>query len=157
LARQAERHDALQKVRELAPLIGLLRARDLHTVVEIGSDRGGTFFAWCQLAEPDAVLISVDLPASNTDEDRLRAYGAPGQALFFPPADPHAAARGDKPGRILGDRRFVFRMIAGDHTCDGVLADYELSRPLRASAGYIAFHDFIPHTTDPACKVDVFW
>src|SRR5262249_13629767 len=157
LARQAERHDALQKVRELAPLIGLLRARDLHTVVEIGSDRGGTFFAWCQLAEPDAVLISIDLPASNTDEDRLPAYGAPGQSLFFTRGDSHAAATRDKLARILGDRRIDFLMIDGDHTYDGVRADYELYHSLVASDGCIAFHDVIPHTTDPACKVDVFW
>jgi hypothetical protein len=44
----------MQKLRELAPLIALLRRRPLTVIVEIGTARGGTFYAWCKLAEPDA-------------------------------------------------------------------------------------------------------
>lgn len=157
LSRQAERRGALQKVGELAPLIALLRERRLRTVVEIGSDRGGTFYAWCRLAEPDALLVSIDLPGSNTDPARLRGYGGPGQQLYFVAADSHAPATRDELAGLLGDRRIDFLLIDGDHTYEGVRADFELYAPLVAADGVVAFHDVVPHTTDPACKVDVFW
>jgi hypothetical protein len=62
LAREARAHGAMQKVRELAPLIALLRRRPLEVIVEIGTARGGTFYASCKLAGPDAVVVSIDLP-----------------------------------------------------------------------------------------------
>src|SRR5918912_776240 len=62
LARRAQRRGALQKLRELAPLVALLRRRAPRVVVEIGTARGGTFYAWCQVAGPDALLVSIDLP-----------------------------------------------------------------------------------------------
>jgi hypothetical protein len=54
LARKAQARGAMQKARELAPLIGLLQRRPPRIVVEIGTARGGTFFAWCRVARSDA-------------------------------------------------------------------------------------------------------
>src|SRR5204862_237941 len=65
LARQAQARGAMQKVRELAPLIGLLQRRGPRVVVEIGTARGGTFFVWCRVARPDAVIVSIDLPGGR--------------------------------------------------------------------------------------------
>jgi hypothetical protein len=65
LARAAQARGAMQKLRELAPLIAVLRRRSLSVVVEIGTARGGTFYAWCKLAEPDALLVSIDLPGGS--------------------------------------------------------------------------------------------
>jgi cephalosporin hydroxylase len=157
LARAAEKRDALQKVREIAALIRLLRSRTLDTVVEIGSDRGGSFYVWCNLAEPDATLVSIDLPQSRGSVSRLRSYGLPGQRLYFIRGDSHDVATRDELARILGDRRIDFLMIDGDHTYEGVKRDFELYSPLVAAKGCIAFHDIVPHTFDPTCKVDLFW
>ena len=62
LAELAVFRGACQKLRELTPLVALLRRRKLHTVLEIGTMTGGTLWLWCQLALPDAVVVSVDLP-----------------------------------------------------------------------------------------------
>jgi hypothetical protein len=62
LANRAVRKGAVQKVKEFSPLISLLKKRRLRTVLEIGTARGGTFYAWCKMAEPDATIISIDLP-----------------------------------------------------------------------------------------------
>src|SRR4029450_3513816 len=62
LAREAVRRGAVQKVPELERLVALVRERRPRTVVEIGTDKGGTLFAWCRLADPEAVLVSIDLP-----------------------------------------------------------------------------------------------
>ena len=53
---------ATQKASELSPLISLLKKRKIKTVVEIGSAKGGTLYAWCRIAEPDATIVSIDLP-----------------------------------------------------------------------------------------------
>jgi hypothetical protein len=66
LAKRAVRLGANQKVDELTRLIRLLKRRRLETVVEIGTARGGTLAAWCALAQPDAVLVSIDLPGGRT-------------------------------------------------------------------------------------------
>ncbi len=63
LARAALRHDAAQKIREFTALIRFLGERRLRVVVEIGSDRGGTLYTWCRLAEADATIVCIDLPA----------------------------------------------------------------------------------------------
>jgi hypothetical protein len=55
-AREAVARNAAQKATELAPLIALLQRRKLSTVLEIGAERGGTFFVWTRIAEPDALL-----------------------------------------------------------------------------------------------------
>src|SRR5919197_4990496 len=87
LARRAQRHGAMQKLRELAPLLALLRRRSPRVVVEIGTARGGTFYAWCQVADPQAVLVSIDLPDGpfgggyTPDVSTFGAYGRTEQRL----------------------------------------------------------------------------
>src|SRR5579862_4564390 len=63
LARTAIRQrGAEQKLREFAPFLAFLHGRRLETIVEIGSSRGGTFYAWCGLADPGALIVGIDLP-----------------------------------------------------------------------------------------------
>ena len=64
--------------------------------MEIGTARGGTFFAWCKIADPDAVLISLDLPEGRfgggyTDEDvkKFKTYKKGKQKLYFLRKDSH--------------------------------------------------------------------
>jgi predicted O-methyltransferase YrrM len=164
LARQAVRQGAFQKVGELASLIRLLKAHRLGTVVEIGTMNGGTFWLWCRLAEPDAQLVSVDLPGGafggGYDESsipRLRAHGQAGQRLDFIRRDSHDLATRDELLGLLGGRSVDFLMIDGDHTYEGAKRDFELYAPLVRPGGLIAFHDILPHAEGSACEVNRVW
>jgi cephalosporin hydroxylase len=163
LARRAQQLGALQKLRELAPLLALLRRRAPRVVVEIGTAQGGTFYAWCQIAEPDAILVSIDLPGGAFGGDRaaassaLRPYGQPGQQLHFIRADSHDVRTRARLETILGGREIDFLLIDGDHAYEGVRQDFEMYAPLVGDGNPIAFHDILPHPEDSLCKVDRFW
>jgi predicted O-methyltransferase YrrM len=164
LARRAIRLGANQKLSELEPLIRLLKGRRLATVVEIGTAKGGTFAAWCALARPDALLVSIDLPGgahgggySEDDAERFRSYARRRQRVHFLRRDSHDPATRDALAALLGDRRVDFLMIDGDHTYEGVAADYAMYAPLVADGGLIAFHDILPHPRVPECQVDRLW
>ena len=164
LAQVAQRRDAMQKVAELAPLLAMVRRRRPATVVEIGTYRGGTLYAFCRVAASSAAVVSVDLPGGlfgggYTDEqlEVLRGYGLPGQSLHFLRTDSQEPATRDAVVSVLGDQGIDFLMIDGDHRYEGVRRDFELYAPLVRQGGLIAFHDILPHPQQPLCQVDKLW
>jgi GT2 family glycosyltransferase/predicted O-methyltransferase YrrM len=164
LAAEALEHEAMQKEAELAGLLDLVAERPPGCVVEIGTARGGSFYAWCRLARPDALLVSVDLPdgpfgGGYTDEDvaRFRTWAQPGQTLEFIRADSHDPATVERVREVLNGRQVDLLFVDGDHTYYGARKDFELYAPLVAQDGLIAFHDVLPHPQMPECKVDVLW
>lgn len=155
---------ACQKISELAPLIRLLRRRKLKTVVEIGTMRGGTFWLWCQLAEPSATIVSIDLPGgkfgggySLKDQQKFETYGKPRQSLSFLRKDSHKPTTQQKVQKLLGDRSIDFLFIDGDHSYSGVKKDFQLYSPLVRRGGLIALHDILPHDKVTTCRVDRCW
>jgi predicted O-methyltransferase YrrM len=164
LAKRAVRLGANQKVSELTQLVRLLKRRRLDTVVEIGTARGGTFATWCAVAEPEAVLVSIDLPGgmygsgyTEQEAERYRSWSQPGQELHFLRADSHAETTRDALAAILRGRLVDLLMIDGDHTYEGVAADYRMYSRFVADGGLIAFHDILPHPQVPDCQVDRLW
>jgi predicted O-methyltransferase YrrM len=164
IARQAQRHGAMQKLRELAPLLALVRRTSPRTIVEIGTAQGGTFYAWCQVAEPNATIVSIDLPGgpfggpdAAADAATLRRFGRREQQLHFLRADSHDAETRARLVEILRGREIDFLMIDGDHTYEGVKQDFEMYAPLVREGKPIAFHDILPHPQAPSCEVDRFW
>ncbi len=168
LAIEAIGHGAIQKPNELASLVSLLRRRagetPLRTVVEVGTQVGGTFWLWCQLAEPDALLVSIDLPggihgggATEEQVEVIRGYARERQTLEFLLTDSHDPATRAELQRILDGREVDLLMIDGDHTYDGVRQDYLFYAPLVAEGGLIAFHDIVPHPTLPEVRVHDLW
>ena len=164
LARDAKERGAIQKTRELAPLVALVKRSSPRTVVEIGTAAGGTFYAWCGAADAQATIVSIDLPGgefgggySEKDLPRLRSYGRAGQRLSFILADSHLASTCELLSETLAGAGIDFLMIDGDHTYDGVKRDFELYSPLLAADGLVAFHDILPHPQHPRCEVHLFW
>jgi predicted O-methyltransferase YrrM len=164
VARGAIERGAAQKHSELAPFCDLLAGRKLRTVLEIGTLRGGTLWAWCQLADADAVIVSVDLPGGEwgggyTDADvaRLESYARPGQQLHLIRGDSHSIETFEKVNEIVGARWIDLAFIDGDHSYEGVKADFADYGPLGGDGGLVAFHDILPHPDVPDCDVDRFW
>lgn len=164
LASEAIRRQAYQKVSELEPLIALVRERQPRTVVEIGTHKGGTLYAWCQAAHPEALIVSIDLPEGlfgggySPEEARaFQEFARPGQQLHTLRRDSHARRTVWRLRRLLKGRAIDFLMIDGDHTYKGVKRDWEIYEPLVRPGGLIAFHDILEHPEQPLCKVDELW
>jgi predicted O-methyltransferase YrrM len=164
LAREAKNRGAAQKKTELRPFISWLRKQTLRTVVEIGTYRGGTLWLWCRLAEPDALIVSIDLPGGefgggydDAHAQRIQAYARANQELVLIQADSHREETRDELAAALGGRSIDFLFIDADHTYAGVKQDYETYAPFVRHGGVIALHDILPNTVDDRCNVDFFW
>jgi cephalosporin hydroxylase len=151
---------AAQKFHEFAPLLAFMARRPPRTVVEIGSDQGGSFYAWCQIAADDALLISVDLPDgsfgafSERVVDVMRAYARSGQRVESVLGDSHDPATVARVTELLEGRPIDLLFIDGDHSYDGVRTDFELYSRFAKRA---VLHDILPHPRHPDCQVDRYW
>jgi glycosyltransferase involved in cell wall biosynthesis/predicted O-methyltransferase YrrM len=164
LARLCVARGALQKPKEFEGLVAMVRNLQPQVVVEIGSAKGGSLYGWCQLAAPDATIISIDLPGGEFGGgmDEMHAllvgtYAKERQSMHFLPRDSHAPETLEALETILAGRKIDLLHIDGDHTYEGVKSDYEMYAPLVRSGGLIAFHDVLPHPGFPSCKVDELW
>ena len=157
---------ALQKPREVELLVAFLHGMTFKNVLEIGTAKGGMFYALCQIASPDAKVFSLDWLKGNfctsvyteakEDIERLNTYGQPKQKLSFIRDDSHRQATLVKVRKALGHIDLLF--IDGDHTYEGVRKDWEMYSPLVKPGGIVVFHDIVDqHWMYPTCKVDKFW
>lgn len=176
LARQTLLRGAIQKTGELAGLLKILKGRRLKTIVEIGSARGGTFWAWCQIADDDAFLVSIDLPGAdfsapetqNKTPEQMEQYSkvVDGKMMSYLREDQKAVLiRGDSHSplvvseleKALNGREIDFLFIDGDHSYNGCKSDYDLYSPFVADGGVIAFHDIIGRPQQKECRVPEVW
>lgn len=151
---------------EIASLYQRIKAIAPRYIAEIGTFRGGTFYLWCRAAQSDGTLISIDAPDSRFSHPfapaRVRFYQqvfpkAPTQRLCFVNALSQDESTYLKVTEILGPAKLDFLFIDGDHTYQGVKADFERYRGLVRSEGLIAFHDILPRPELKHVEVDQFW
>jgi cephalosporin hydroxylase len=164
LARRAiARHGAVQRTWELMSLVGLVAALRPRTVVEIGTHNGGTLICWAAVADPRALLISVDFPngqlPGRPDDGarRFQRFLRAGQSLSCLCRDSHDPATLASVKALLDGRPVDFLFIDGDHSLAGVAADHAMYAPLVRSGGLIAFHDIRPSALVPDAEAHVFW
>jgi predicted O-methyltransferase YrrM len=161
LARAALRHQAIQKVPELTPLIALVRRLRPQRVIEIGTAHGGTLYVWSRLAADDGRLVSIDWPDPSMPElppeEQLRALVRPGQHLEIVRGDSHAEATRARVEQALGGEPADFLYIDGDHSYEGVRRDFEDYAPFVRPGGLVALHDVLRHRPETGCEVERFW
>jgi predicted O-methyltransferase YrrM len=148
----------LQARQEIEPLLEILRSEEPRTVLEIGTDEGGSLFLWARVASRDAVLISVDL-AGGILAGRgplVRALGREGQRVERIKGNSHDPRTFERVKRALGERPVDFLFIDGDHSYEGARSDFETYSRLMRPGGIIALHDIV-HTETPGVGVYVFW
>ncbi|MBP7775756.1 MAG: class I SAM-dependent methyltransferase [Acidobacteria bacterium] len=164
LAEIAVFRGACQKMRELTPLVSLVKRRRIRSVLEIGTLKGGTLWLWCQLTAPDGTIVSVDLPGgefgggyAEDDIGRLRAHAKPGQSLHLIRGDSHLPRTLGEVTAALSGRSLDLLFLDGDHRYAGVKQDFEMYAPLVRQGGLIVMHDILPHPRVPVCGVHRFW
>jgi len=157
---------ALQKDEELTELLALLDSRKPKVVVEIGTAKGGTFWAWTRVAADDALLVSIDLPGGDyggnlgpdvygkRNRNLLLSHGRKDQEIHPWLLNSQSGETREHLERLLNGRTIDFLFIDGDHAYQGVRRDFELYSPL--VDGLIAFHDIAHHTKMPS-EVDRLW
>jgi predicted O-methyltransferase YrrM len=133
-------------------------------LLEIGTFQGGSLLLFCQYSSPTATIISIDLPGGPYGggygpEQKLvyQRFAEWQQQLHLLQMNSHDQSTLSEVRRILGDQRLDFLFIDGDHTYEGVKADFAMYSPLVRRGGKIAFHDIIEHHKDPTVGVHQFW
>jgi predicted O-methyltransferase YrrM len=151
---------------EIRSFLDLIASEPPETVLEIGTGRGGTLFLLARAAREDALLVSLDAPdaggfgARPEYAARARLYRSLGrrtQRVVFLAADSHEAETLARVRHILAGRLVDLLFVDGDHTLEGVEADFRMYAPLVRSGGLVAFHDIVPGPAENVGGVPAFW
>lgn len=134
------------------------------SVLEIGTARGGTLYLWTQAAADNATIVSVDLPGGEFGGAYppcripfYRAFTREDQRLHLLMKDSHAPETMKDVYALFGNHPIDFVFIDGDHTYEGVKADFRNYASLVRPGGIIAFHDILPRPDLPDIQVNRFW
>jgi predicted O-methyltransferase YrrM len=128
-------------------LLGLLeRVRELRPrrLCEIGASAGGTLYLLTRVAEPDAVIVSLDIDTPAHTRRARERMARDSQRVISIQADSHDPLTRERVTQALGGEPLDFLFIDGDHSYEGVRADFELYRDLVREGGLIALHDINP-------------
>ncbi|MFO0799639.1 MAG: class I SAM-dependent methyltransferase [Gemmataceae bacterium] len=158
------RHQAVQRLPELAGLVSMVAALKPTVVVEVGTRHGGTFSCWPPVAAAGALLVSMDLPAGSFGGGsgdpvlaRLAEFLRPGQRLETLRQDSHLPASREWLVGVLAGRPIDFLFLDGDHSLAGIRQDFETYGPLVRPGGLVAFHDILPDPGNAHIQVPEFW
>jgi cephalosporin hydroxylase len=149
---------------EIAKLLEIVVELGPKVVLEIGTAGGGTLFLFTRVADPEAKIISIDLPGGPFGGGYPRwkiplykSFSRGGQRIYLVRRDSHDPRTLEEVRKILGGEKVNFLFIDGDHTYEGVKRDFEMYSPLVRNGGVIAFHDICPHPPETGCEVSRFW
>lgn len=129
------------EILRLAEVVSGLRPR---AVCEIGAAGGGTAFIFAHAAAADATVISVDLAFDAPRRSALPRFAREGQTIHCVWGDSHADSTRARVGALLGGRPLDLLYIDGDHSYEGVRADFRMYAPLVRPGGLVVFHDIVP-------------
>lgn len=143
---------AYQNVIEFGALWDLVASQPHARVLEIGSLFGGTLWYWSHLPQIEH-LVSVDVPSKSPHvrdgvREARRHWGewfAPRVKFSDHPIDSQDPATVDLVAGELAGEQFDFAFIDGDHSYQGVRADWDAWTTLVRSGGIVAFHDTWPN------------
>ena len=144
LALQSPWFRPIQKRAEILGLLEELSRLKPRRVCEIGGASGGTLFLFCRVVAPDARLISIDMGYNASYAAGFERFAEREQQVTCLSADSHDVATAQLVRNWLRGDLLDFLFIDGDHSFDGVAADYRLYSRLVRRGGLIAFHDIVP-------------
>ena len=142
---------AIQKEVELARFIALAMDLEPKVTVEIGAFGGGTIWAWQQFCPR---VIGIDRPPKGLEAPTEMLAGVASEVIWGDSHDPKTLK---KLKNVLAGHPVDMLFVDGDHTFEGVKADWELYSPLVRGGGIVAFHDICGHPQQKFIEVDRFW
>lgn len=156
-------HEAAQDADELGELLHYLSRRPPRRILEIGTYRGGTLWAW-RVAFPAADIVCVDREIPCEACERRRAHSDCVRARVRSLAstvvigDSTDYDTRDRVWPLAGDLErgegFDFVFVDGGHDRAHVESDFGFYCPMLAGTGVIAFHDI---AADQWPAVGRFW
>lgn len=167
LVAQAMSMGAIQIPEELQQLVDCVETQKPVNVMEIGAESGATFFVWCQLAS--GLKISVDWPGGPSGsgkyldtyelEERTNTMLSWGESICVITGNSRSQEVRSRVQAILKNLKLDFLFIDGDHSYEGVKADYRNYRESVKPGGFIAFHDIkdTPYHRRLGCEVGRLW
>ncbi len=152
---------AMQKPDELEALLMIVESLAPKVVVEIGVGKGGTAWCWSKFPSVEK-LILIDLPGGpwggGPTKDSVEYIAANTSAkVHFIAGNSLNSETMAAVKATLQDNPIDFLMIDGDHSYEGVRADFDLYEDLVKADGLIAFHDICEHPAETKCDVKRFW
>lgn len=149
--------DILQMDYEMRAFAELYVARRPHSVLEIGTRWGGTLWHWLTFgALPDAgwrTVVAVDQHFESAQDVMQGWANNAGAELFLIEGDSTSAETiAQVTQRLPNGVDWLF--IDGDHSYNGVLADFNNYAPLLNKGGVLALHDINPQAE---AQVDRLW
>lgn len=155
----------LQKRKEILGLVEVLSGLKPATICEIGAAGGGTTFLLAHACPADAVIVTVDLIFKERRKAALKQFAVANQKVFCLQKDSHQPETVKAVSDCLPDGKLDVLYLDGDHSYEGIKADFELFSPLVNSGGIIVFHDIVPdfktrhgvQTTSYTGGVPQFW
>lgn len=149
-----------QVIKEITKLYELVKSENPKTILEIGTDKGGTLYLWCQAAAEDATIVSIDLSSRRRYSPQRRELYAKfikssSQKIHFLPFSSHDQSTVEKATSLFNEKKIDYLFIDGDHTYEGVKSDYYMFNHMVKRGGLIAFHDI--KTVRQDCGVRELW
>lgn len=132
---------ALQHRGEITDLARAVRRHDPETVMEIGSANGGTLYVWARALDGVRTMLSTDLDYRGRRDFLEYVAGRSGVSLRCIEGDSQSETTRRAVREALSGDAIDFLYIDGDHSYEGVRADFEAYEPLVADDGLIGLHD----------------
>lgn len=129
-------YDAEQREDEVVWFYRRAEAIQPKVIVEIGIKEGGNIRLLSTLLSEDGLAVGIDMGRDITwdiSTAKCKVVGIKG--------DSHDKAVIEKLRNVLDGRRVDILFIDGDHSYEGMLADYNDYSPFVRSGGIIAVHD----------------
>ena len=142
----------LQVENEIVPFLDFVAKHAPVVIGEIGLKHGGNSFMFLRKLQNAELYLGMDLVLENIN--KLKFYRRPSQTMHILEGNSQLPEVVNRAKRYLGDRRFDFLFIDGDHEYDGVLEDLIQWYPLVRPGGLIAFHDIVPDQETRTGKKD---
>lgn len=136
---------------ELRRLLSVINGRNIQTILEIGSEEGGSLSVWLKMS-PIVKIVNVDFntyPHAKGKRTQLeqewQSWCSPTQSISTIWGDSHSPDVKKDVLLRLGGTTVDMLYIDGDHSEKGVEQDYVMYKELVNSPGLIVVHDIHPY------------